>query len=150
MYKKLAAFMLCSFCIAFFAVSAETLVTETVSENGLFGFMPDTEANTSLAEASVCDYLHDAMLRFETRIDVSGYQITRADFGKYFRMTLAMYPDLYYVESTSYGIALNGNNVVIFAPKYVTTDHAEITAEVSKINAAMDEYLAGIDPYLSD
>lgn len=150
MYKKLAAFMLCNFCFAFFAVSAETLVTETVSENGLFGFMPDTEANTSLAEASVCDYLHDAMLRFETHIDVSGYQITSADFGKYFRMTLAMYPDLYYVESTSYGIALDGNNVVIFAPKYVTTDHAEITAEVAKINAAMDEYLAGIDPYLSD
>lgn len=150
MYKKLAAFMLCTFCFAFFAVSAETLVTETVSENGLFGFMPDTEANTSLAEESVCDYLHNAMLRFETRIDVSGYQITRADFGKYFSMTLAMYPDLYYVVSTSYGIALDGNIVALFAPKYETTDKAAITAEVAKINAAIDEYLAGIDPYLSD
>ncbi len=98
----------------------------------------------------ICDYLHDAMLRFETRIDVSGYQITSADFGKYFRMTLAMYPDLYYVESTSYGIALDGNIVALFAPKYETTDKAAITAEVAKINAAIDEYLAGIDPYLSD
>lgn len=150
MYKKLAAFMLCTFCFAFFAVSAETLVTETVSENGLFGFMPDTEANTSLAEESICDYLHNAMLRFETRIDVSGYQITRTDFGKYFSMTLAMYPDLYYVVSTSYGIALDGNIVALFAPKYETTDKAAITAEVAKINAAIDEYLAGIDPYLSD
>ena len=150
MYKKLAAFMLCSFCFAFFAVSAETLVNETVSENGLFGFMPDTEANTSLAEESICDYLHNAMLRFETRIDVSGYQITRTDFGKYFSMTLAMYPDLYYVVSTSYGIALDGNIVALFAPKYETTDKAAITAEVAKINAAIDEYLAGIDPYLSD
>lgn len=150
MYKKLAAFFLCTLCFAFFAVSAETLVTETVSENGLFGFMPDTEANTSLAEESVCDYLHDAMLRFETRIDVSGYQITRTDFGKYFSMTLAMYPDLYYVVSTSYGIALDGNIVALFAPKYETTDKAAITAEVAKINAAIDEYLAGIDPYLSD
>lgn len=150
MYKKLAAFFLCTLCFAFFAVSAETLVTETVSENGLFGFMPDTEANTSLAEESICDYLHNAMLRFETRIDVSGYQITRADFGKYFSMTLAMYPDLYYVVSTSYGIALDGNIVALFAPKYETTDKAAITAEVAKINAAIDEYLAGIDPYLSD
>lgn len=150
MYKKLAAFFLCTLCFAFFAVSAETLVTETVSENGLFGFMPDTEANTSLAEESVCDYLHNAMLRFETRIDVSGYQITRTDFGKYFSMTLAMYPDLYYVVSTSYGIALDGNIVALFAPKYETTDKAAITAEVAKINAAIDEYLAGIDPYLSD
>ena len=150
MYKKLAAFFLCTLCFAFFAVSAETLVTETVSENGLFGFMPDTEANTSLAEESICDYLHNAMLRFETRIDVSGYQITRTDFGKYFSMTLAMYPDLYYVVSTSYGIALDGNIVALFAPKYETTDKAAITAEVAKINAAIDEYLAGIDPYLSD
>lgn len=150
MYKKLAAFFLCTLCFAFFAVSAETLVTETVSENGLFGFMPDTEANTSLAEESICDYLHNAMLRFETRIDVSGYQITRTDFGKYFGMTLAMYPDLYYVVSTSYGIALDGNIVALFAPKYETTDKAAITAEVAKINAAIDEYLAGIDPYLSD
>ena len=150
MYKKLAAFFLCTLCFAFFAVSAETLVTETVSENGLFGFMPDTEANTSLAEESVCDYLHNAMLRFETHIDVSGYQITRADFGKYFSMTLAMYPDLYYVVSTSYGIALDGDIVALFAPKYETTDKAAITAEVAKINAAIDEYLAGIDPYLSD
>ncbi len=150
MYKKLAAFFLCTLCFAFFAVSAETLVTETVSENGLFGFMPDTEANTSLAEESICDYLHNAMLRFETRIDVSGYQITRTDFGKYFSMTLARYPDLYYVVSTSYGIALDGNIVALFAPKYETTDKAAITAEVAKINAAIDEYLAGIDPYLSD
>ena len=150
MYKKLAAFFLCTLCFAFFAVSAETLVTETVSENGLFGFMPDTEANTSLAEESICDYLHNAMLRFETRIDVSGYQITRTDFGKYFSMTLAMYPDLYYVVSTSYGIALDGDIVALFAPKYETTDKAAITAEVAKINAAIDEYLAGIDPYLSD
>lgn len=125
-------------------VQAEELVyddgSESISNGGLL-------ESSSIVSDDSYNRVHDtaiaeALRNQESSIDVRGYGITASNVSSVIWSVVNNYPELYYVKSFSYYM-LDGT-VTSIVPKYafteaeITSMNAEIAAEVSKIDRAID------------
>lgn len=147
----------------FAAPSAVTTADSTAQHESVFCGEADSSLITAVAPTgsdniylfgeSIYDCLANGMRNMESKIDISGYGISKNNLNTlntYFGDTLLMNHDLYYV-SPNYTYWYNGKGIITaVSPEYLVTDTNEIATVQVKIEATIDEIISHTNDSMSD
>ena len=101
-------------------------------------------------EADVYTYVAAAMNDFETRIDLTEYDISSIDeLSEIFSIVKYMHPELYFVDTT-YNYYTYDGKITAMAPTYFTTDRNEVNAAVHAMNEVIDYIVSLTNDSMTD
>ena len=133
----------------------DTEFCEEAEASNFVSFIPGCSEELDLFEegVSIYDCLAAGMRNMESKIDISGFGITKSNvstLSNYYGNALWMNPDLYYVSSQFIYWYNDKGIITSVSPKYLVTDTAEIAAVQHDINIALDEIVSYTDSSMDD